>query len=273
MSALVWLALAGAISCAPRPSALPARLRVLSDGGRLRGPANGRRRLPVRIEAESPALIAGIAGVAGVLAASEGLALGLAAGVLTGTAGAVLRSALLRRRASRERAELIAAARTLVVELQAGSRPEEALRAAAELTPAQASTFAGAADRAAVGSVVSTALGRDAPGLVALGHAWRVAEAAGAPVADVLARVADDLEDGRRREQAVSAALAGARSSALMLAVLPAVGLLLGASMGAHPLAVLIGTPTGRAVFAAGALLDAAGVLWTLRITSGAERE
>jgi tight adherence protein B len=42
--------------------------------------------------------------------------------------------------------------------------------------------------------------------------------------------------------------------------------------MGADPLGVLIGTPTGRAVCAAGALLDAAGVLWTLRITSGAER-
>jgi tight adherence protein B len=273
VSALVWVALAGAIGCAPRPSGLSARLRAMSARGRLRAPASGRRRVPLAMEAKSPAVIAGLAGVAGVLAASAGMALGLAAGVLTGTAGAVVRSALLRRRARIERAELIAAVRTLVVELQAGSRPEDALRAAGELAPTRAGSFAAAADRAAVGSAVSTALGRDAPGLLALGHAWRVAEAAGAPVADVLARVADDLEDGRRREQAVNAALAGARSSALMLAVLPAVGLLLGASMGGHPLGVLIGTPTGRAVFAAGALLDAAGVLWTLRITSGAERE
>ncbi len=224
------------------------------------------------IEAENPALVAGVAGVAGVLAASGGLALGLAAGVLTATAGVVVRSTLLRRRAGRERAELIAAVRTLVVELQAGSRPADALRAAAERAPAQAATLGGAADRAAVGSDVSGALGRGAPGLMALGHAWRVAEAAGAPVADVLARVASDLEDGRRRAQAVSSALAGSRSSAFMLAVLPLVGLLLGASMGADPLGVLIGTPAGRAVCAAGALLDAAGVLWTLRITSGAER-
>ena len=142
------------------------------------------------------------------------LALGLAAGVLTATAGVVARSTLRRRRAIRELAELIAAVRTLVVELQAGSRPADALRAAAERAPAQAATLGGAADRAAVGSDVSGALGRGAPGLMALGHAWRVAETAGAPVADVLARVASDLEDGRRRAQAVSSALAGSRSSA-----------------------------------------------------------
>jgi tight adherence protein B len=272
MTALAWLALAGAIICAPQPSALPARLRALSTGGRLHAPTHGQRQMPVLVDAESPAAIAGAAGVAGVLGSSGDPALGLAAGVLTATAGVVVRSRLIRRRAGRERAELIAAARMLVAELQVGSRPAEALRAAAELAPTHAAALRGAAERAAVGSDVSAAFGPDAgAGLVALGHAWRVAEAAGAPVAEVLARVAEDLEDGRRREQAVNAALAGSRSSALMLAVLPAVGLLLGASMGADPLGVLIGTPTGRAVCMAGALLDAAGVLWTLRITSRAE--
>jgi tight adherence protein B len=274
MTALAWLALAGAILGAPRPSALPARLRALTTGGRLHAPTDRRRQRPVVIDAESPAAIAGAAGVAGVLSGAVDPALGLAAGVLTATGGVVVRSGLIRRRAGRERAELIAAARTLVAELQVGSRPAEALQAAAELAPAHAAALRDAAERAAVGSDVSTVLGRDAavPGLVALGHAWRVAEASGAPVADVLARVAEDLEDGRRREQAVSAALAGSRSSALMLAVLPAVGLLLGGSMGADPLGVLIGTPAGRAVCVAGAVFDAAGVLWTLRITSRAER-
>lgn len=273
MSALAWLALAGAIACAPRPSALPARLRALSAGGRLHTPTRSRRWVPCVVEAESPAVVAGLAGIAGVLGASASPALGLAAGVLTAAAGLVLRSRLIRRRAGRERAELITAARALVEELRAGSRPAEALRAAAELAPAHAVVLSDAADRAAVGADAWSAIGQDAvPGLAALGHAWRVAEATGAPVADVLARVADDLADARRREQEVSAALAGSRSSAVMLAVLPAVGLLLGASMGADPLGVLIGTPAGRAVCVAGALLDAAGVLWTLRITSGAER-
>jgi tight adherence protein B len=273
MTVLAWLALAGAIVVAPRPSDLPARLRALTTAGRLHAPTDGRRRMRVVVEAERPAAIAGAAGVAGVLGASVDPALGVAAGVLTATAFAVVRSRLIRRRAGRECAELIAAARMLVAELQVGSRPAEALQAAAELAPTHAAALRGAAERAALGSDVSTAFDRDdGPGLVALGHAWRVAEAAGAPVADVLARVAEDLEDGRRRDQAVSAALAGSRSSALMLAVLPTVGLLLGASMGADPLGVLIGTPAGRAVCVAGALLDAAGVLWTLRITGGAER-
>jgi tight adherence protein B len=49
-------------------------------------------------------------------------------------------------------------------------------------------------------------------------------------------------------------------------------GVLLGAAMQAHPLDVLLGTPSGRLLCLVGVALDAAGLLWTRRLTSRAER-
>jgi tight adherence protein B len=105
-----------------------------------------------------------------------------------------------------------------------------------------------------------------------LAQAWSVAVTTGAPMADVVRRVADDVAARLEQRRGVSAAVAGARSSALLLAGLPVLGLLLGAAMQARPLEVLLQTPAGQLLGLAGVTLDALGVLWTQFLIARAER-
>jgi tight adherence protein B len=69
----------------------------------------------------------------------------------------------------------------------------------------------------------------------------------------------------------VTAALAGPRSTGTLLAVLPLLGIGLGAGMGAHPITVLLGQPRGQLALAVGVVLEALGVRWTSRIIAAAE--
>jgi tight adherence protein B len=64
--------------------------------------------------------------------------------------------------------------------------------------------------------------------------------------------------------------MAGPRSSALALSLLPAVGIALGTAMGADPLAVFTGTALGQLLLVAGVALLCAGVGWSNRITTRA---
>ena len=61
-----------------------------------------------------------------------------------------------------------------------------------------------------------------------------------------LERVADDLSATDDQYRAVAVALSGPRSSAVMLAGLPVVGIALGASMGAQPLTFLTARGAGQ---------------------------
>ena len=140
-------------------------------------------------------------------------------------------------------AALVESVGALAADLRAGQPPAEALRAAGS---------GPAARHPAVAAV------------------WTVSERSGASAAAVLDRVEEDLRIrlGQRRE--VDAQLAGARSTAALLAVLPLLGIGLGAAMGADPLAVLLGRPHGQLALLTGVALDAAGVLWTARIVAAA---
>ena len=51
------------------------------------------------------------------------------------------------------------------------------------------------------------------------------------------------------------------------------VGLLLGTSMGASPVAWLLGSPLGAAVLVAGLAALAVGLVWTSRMVAGVERD
>jgi tight adherence protein B len=57
-----------------------------------------------------------------------------------------------------------------------------------------------------------------------------------------------------------------------MLALLPALGLLLGVAIGGDPLGWLLGTPLGWACLVAGLLLIATGLAWATRIVARTER-
>jgi tight adherence protein B len=93
----------------------------------------------------------------------------------------------------------------------------------------------------------------------------------GAGLAAGLDRLATALRAERDQRSDLRAQLAGARATAVMLAGLPALGLLIGTTLGADPLHVLLHTPAGLGCLLVGGALEASGVWWVLRIVRGAE--
>ena len=267
MTPLGWGAL-GAVALAAGPGASwRVRTLRLSATGRLAAP------LPARQWPGRRLAIAGARGAGGLLVAgvwiAGGAVLAAALGIALAASDRLIAAARRRLDGRRADARHGAALHLLVAELRAGSRLAQALRAAAEVDPHPAwerSARAAAAGADPVETLTASAT------TAGVGHACRVAARSGAPLADVLGRLAADHADGMDQRRAVRAALAGAHASAAVLAVLPVVGLALGAAMGAHPLATLLHTGAGHLVCLLGVTLDAAGLVWTARIVSSAAR-
>jgi tight adherence protein B len=104
------------------------------------------------------------------------------------------------------------------------------------------------------------------PALLALSAAWGLCEDAGAPLADVLDAVADGLRQDAEVEAEIESALAAPRSTARLLAWLPAAGLALGQLVGAHPVHVLMHSSAGRLCAVTGLGLAVAGRWWARRL-------
>ncbi|MFI2617548.1 type II secretion system F family protein [Streptomyces sp. NPDC018584] len=121
------------------------------------------------------------------------------------------------------------------------------------------------------GALVEAAREPGAEGLLGLAACWRVAVDRGAGLAAGLERLEGALRVERDQRADLNAQLAGARSTAAMLAGLPALGLLMGSALGAEPLRVLLHTGAGLGCLVAGGVLEGAGVWWALRIVRGAE--
>lgn len=212
-------------------------------------------------------------------------------------AGAVLPAIRLRRRRRRTRAReqrrlaVVALCAALAGELRTGATPQQAAElVGGELVGGQLE--AGALGRSATrpalldgtvllaavrygGSVpeafLTIAAAPGAEGAAGIAACWRVASSSGAGLAAGLDRVAEGLRAEHALHETVRAELAGARSTAALLAALPLFGLLLGAGLGADPLRVLLHTTGGLACLALGALLECAGITWTARIARAAE--
>lgn len=247
----------GAVGAGP-----PGRDRILGELARLRG----------RLGPEWWAPVAGV--VLAVLGAS----------VLPVFAGAVgvplLRRARLARDARREqerRADaVIALCGALAGEVRAGRQPGGALLCAARdsggLGDAQAAVLAAARFGGDVpGALAAAARQPGAEGLRGLAACWRVAVDQGAGLAAGLDRLDGALRAERDQRADLRAQLSGARATAVMLAGLPALGLLLGTAMGADPLRVLLHTGAGLGCLVIGGLLEGAGLWWALRIVRAAE--
>lgn len=267
-----WLA-SGSLVARPIP---PLAMRARSAGavpgssataGEPRRLLGGLRRIPL--------LVGGSALLAGVAATSGG---GPMAGLLILALGAVAHRWLrVRRRAADEaahRTAVIELCTALVAELRAGRNPRDALAWAASTSEILERQIRPALD-----------YGRDAPvvlremsarpggyGLRRLAACWQVAESSGAGLAAAVDRLTNGLRSDEAQRREVSAQLAGARATARLLAGLPLFGLLLAAGLGGDPLRVLLHTPYGMACLGVGAALDAAGLFWTERIASAAER-
>ncbi|MEU2771523.1 type II secretion system F family protein [Streptomyces sp. NPDC007162] len=256
------------------------RARLLLAGGGVvaTGPpsweraAGELRRLHGHLRAEWWVLVAGTA-----LAFLAGSALP----VLAGAAGVpVLRRLRLARHARRTRDvradAVIALCGALAGEVRAGRQPAEALLRAARdsggLGEARAAVVAAARFGGDVpGTLAVAARQPGADGLSGLAACWRVAVDQGAGLAAGLDRLDAALRAERDQRADLRAQLSGARATALMLAVLPALGLLLGSAMGAEPLRVLLHTGAGLGCLVTGTAFEAAGVWWAVRIVRGAE--
>ncbi|OIK27063.1 type II secretion system F family protein [Streptomyces malaysiense] len=217
-------------------------------------------------------------------ALAAGLLLALLGGsvipVAAGAAGVpVLRRVRLAGEARRARErrvdQVIALCGAFAGEVRAGRQPGEALLRAARdsggLGGAQAAVVAAARFGGDVpGALAVVARQPGAEGLLGLAACWRVAVDQGAGLAAGLDRLDGALRAERDQRADLRAQLAGARATAVLLAALPALGLLLGAAMGAAPLRVLLHSGPGLGCLLTGALFETAGLWWSARIVRGA---
>lgn len=173
----------------------------------------------------------------------------------------------------RREAEVIDLCAAVAGELRAGRQPVEALLAAEPVGRGAVEPSVAAAAR--YGGDVPAALRRvarrpGAEGMVGVAACWQAAADTGAGLAAGLERVAVALRAEREQRDELRAQLAGTRSTALLLALLPAFGLLMGSALGAEPLRVLLHTPAGLCCLLVGGLLESVGLTWTARIVRDA---
>ncbi|MCX4699024.1 type II secretion system F family protein [Streptomyces sp. NBC_01373] len=153
-----------------------------------------------------------------------------------------------------------------------GSGGARVLQDACRLGEAQAAVLAAARFGGDVPAALAVAARQPgAEGLVGLAACWRVAVDHGAGLAAGLDRLEGALRAERDQRADLRAQLAGARSTAVMLAGLPVLGLALGTALGADPLHVLLHTGAGLGCLMVGGLLEALGMWWAMRIVRGAE--
>lgn len=220
---------------------------------------------------------------AALLAAVLGMVLG---GPLPALAAALIAATGQRRWRARQRAKadarsaaaLAAALEVLIAELRVGAHPATACAVAAgEVDGPVSGVFAEAAARTRLGASAATGLRSPRqPGLDAelsrVAAAWQVAEERGVALAELLDAVRRDLTGRIRFRGRTEAGLAGARSTAAVLAGLPLLGIALGQAIGAAPVALLLRDTTGGVLLLLGTVLICAGLSWSGRITARAVR-
>ncbi|MGT2461818.1 type II secretion system F family protein [Sinomonas atrocyanea] len=177
--------------------------------------------------------------------------------------------------------------------LRAGRTPEQMWRQASEAYPAGERESADPAPRVLRSAAMAADLGRPVAAAIrtavsereppphrstgAAAGIWlsvaaciEAAEASGSALADVLERLAAQLEADADAVAARSVALAGPRATAKVLSILPVAGLGLGMLMGADPFGVLVSTPLGAMCLGLGAALTVAGRWWSTRLVRSA---
>jgi tight adherence protein B len=269
MTATAAVLLAAALLALPLPASAVCRLGTVLPrvGPAVRWP---RWRPPVVWSAPAAGLLAGLTSGGAGLAVAPAVAVGLLVAFLA----RVVDRRLAGRREERELDAVVEAVSTLSAELRAGQQPGPALRTAAAVTHgAAAQALSAAAATALLGGSAPATLraaggcAEPAAGVLRwLAAGWQVSESAGAPLCAVLEQADQAARAGRARRRQLAALLAAPRATAALLAGLPAVGLALGAAMGASPVTVLLHAPAGQGALLTGVVLELAGMAWTGRI-------
>jgi len=173
-----------------------------------------------------------------------------------------------RRRAAQMRGQVVEACEALASGLRAGLPPDRLLQRTADdvplLLPAASAARLGADVAPALRAVTGTP---GAERLTMLAAAWDVARSSGAGLADVVSRIATMVRADAGRQRQVDAALGGARSTARLFAVLPLLGIALGAGMDADPVGVLTRSALGAWALCLGATLACVGLVWVERLS------
>ncbi|UGT59546.1 type II secretion system F family protein [Nocardia asteroides] len=210
------------------------------------------------------------------LATAAAALLGVGASIATGVLACTVLLRIRRSRIDRTRetgsADLLDALELVVAELRVGAHPGAAAESAAtDACGEAAAAFAVAAGRSKLGGSAADGLERPtspiAPELARIATAWRIAEEHGLALAELITAARTDLHARQRFRSRTTAALAGARATATVLAALPILGIALGHLMGAAPLDVLLGPGAGTILLPLGATFACAGLLWTDAIT------
>ncbi|WP_066907748.1 type II secretion system F family protein [Millisia brevis] len=222
-----------------------------------------------------------------------GWAVGVSVVVLGATLRARRRALLAARTRERDQRATSTGLEAMVAELRVGADPAAACTAAAdEIALAMGAerrgsgtdvsegrsvgvgeVFRRAAAGARLGGPIAAAFAAaETPALRRVGRVAELTDRYGLEAAVLLEAVRSDLERRLRFEARVRSALAGARATATVLALLPVPGVALGQLMGAQPFAVLLGSGWGGALLAIGVTLACLGVLWSDAITDRAAR-
>lgn len=248
------LALALALVAAPPPSRC-----------RLERVAPTRRRIPLYVVAV--AIAVAIAGMLPVTAT-------LAAAILVGTLVLRRRRLIARRARAAEASALQGALDVLVGELRVGVHPVAAFDVAArEVDGPVATSLRAVAARARLGADVAAGLRNFAESSRLPAHwerlalFWRLAQTHGLAIATLMRAAHRDIVERERFSARVDAGMAGARTTAAVLAGLPLVGVCLGQLIGADPLGFLLAGGAGGWLLVVGVTLACCGLLWSDRIT------
>jgi tight adherence protein B len=169
---------------------------------------------------------------------------------------------------------MAAALEVLIGELRVGSHPSRAFAvAAAESGGPVGLSLQQVAARSRLGADVAAGLiaaERDSavPAYwLRLAVFWELAAQRGLAMSVLMQAAHHDIVDRQRFTERIRAALAGARATAVILAALPALGVILGQFIGAHPVRFLLGGGLGGVLLVIGVALIAAGLAWADRIT------
>ncbi|WKD56726.1 Bacterial type II secretion system protein F domain protein [Corynebacterium capitovis DSM 44611] len=164
----------------------------------------------------------------------------------------------------------------LVSHLQAGSSLFDATAASAERLPTDTPPGLIREIRRAVAAAQSggapehALTSADTPELREVGALWALATSRGLPIAELLRGSRDRIDHELRHHAATEAALAGPKTTAVVLSALPLAGIAMGTAMGAHPLRILFGGGVGGILLLVGTILVCAGYLACAYIIEGA---
>ena len=250
--------LAAALLVAP----VPARARLIRPGRPATLPTGA-----LRWAAVPPALLAVV-----VLEPTTALAFA----ILLGTVLARRRGSSARRRRHAEAAALRDGLDILAGELMAGAHPVAAFdTAGAEVGTAVGERLRVVAARGRLGADVGTGI-RSVAAVSAqpeswerLAVCWQLAQSHGLAIATLMRAAQHDIVERERFRVRVDAGLAGARTTAAVLAGMPLLGIALGQAIGADPLAFLFSGGAGGVLLVIGITLSCLGLCWSDRIVAG----